>query len=178
MKKITLIMGTNATGKSSLAREIISFAGGCAGVIDDVTYCNDGKTALIGDYSQGKKIEGVDSFGETKFLADKIKGIERPYIVFEGLKCGTFGLSIQKALFSGESSLVIFLYASSKTINERLQKRSGRGINSVAVLKQQKANLSAAIKYKEIGVPVMSFNTDNFTTQEIFEQVKKKLYEL
>ena len=177
MKRVVLIMGTNAVGKSTLARSIISYAGGVSDVVDSVTYCNDGETALIGDYSKGKKIEGVDSFGETKFLSEKIKGVERQYVIFEGMMCGTFGLSIQKALFSGDSPLVIFLYASAEKINKRLQERSGTGINSIAVLKQQRANLSAAVKYKQIGVPVVSINTDNYTKEEVFEQVKVKLYE-
>lgn len=176
MKKTVLIIGTNAVGKTSLARELIKKAGGISEIVNRVTYCNDGKTALIGDYSKHKKIEGVDSFGETRFLSDLIKSVDREVVVFEGLKCGTFGLSIQQALFQGTEQLLVFLYASPNTINKRLIERSGSGIKSLAVLKQQKANLNAAIKYKEIGVNVVSFNTDNTSVNEIADEILSKIY--
>lgn len=176
MKKIIAIIGTNAVGKTTLARNIISYAGGVQEIVNGVTYCADGKTAVVGNYIEGKKFAGVDEFGETKFLSEKLKTIEREYIVFEGVKCGTFGLSIQNALFSGTDSLIVFLYASAKTINERLLKRSAKGINSIGVLAQQKTNLNAAIKYKEIGVNVVSINTDELLPEQIFEQVRNKIY--
>ena len=176
MKKIVAIIGTNAVGKTTLARNIIAHAGGVQEIIDDVTYCMDGKTAIVGNYTEEKKTAGVDEFRETKFLAEKLKTIERDIIVFEGLKCGTFGMSIQNALFSGTDSLIVFLYASAKIINERLINRSQKGINSVNVLTQQKANLNAAIKYKELGVPVISINTDKFSPEQIFEKVNSSIY--
>lgn len=176
MKKIVAIIGTNAVGKTTLARSIIEYAGGISYIKDDVTYCCDNKTSVIGNYLEGKKIAGVDEFGETKFLSNKIKSVDSEIVVFEGLKCGTFGLSIQSALFSGTDSFIIFLYASAKVIQERLLKRSNKGIQSASVLIQQKNNLRAAIKYKEIGVKVVSINTDELTPEQIFNEVKSKIY--
>ena len=173
-----MIIGTNATGKSSLARELINRSGGIAFVANKTTYCNDGRTSVIGDYSKHKNIEGVDAFGETKCLSTLVQQSEREIVVFEGLKCGTFGLSIQKALFqNGGGQIVVFLYASAQTINKRLLERTGFGIRSKAVLAQQKANLRAAIKYKEIGVKVVSFDTDIFSTSEIADEVEKLINE-
>lgn len=178
MKKCILIIGTNAVGKSTLARNIIRLSGGISQVEERVTYCNDGKTAVIGDYSKGKKIEGVDAFAETKCVKGIIEATDRENVVFEGLKCGTFGLSIQGALFASNKQLVVFLYASAKTINERLLKRSSTGIKSKQVLLSQKNNLNSALKYKEIGVPVICFDTEKFTEEEIAEKVMNKINEL
>ena len=173
-----MIIGTNAVGKSSLARELINRAGGIAYVANRTTYCNDNKTAVLGDYSKHKNIEGVDAFGETKCLSELIKQTGREIVVFEGLKCGTFGLSINKALVDNSGGqIIIFLYASAKTINERLKERSGTGIKTKAVLTQQKCNLRAALKYKEIGVKVVSFNTDEISTKEIADNVEQLISE-
>lgn len=171
-------MGTNAVGKSTLARAIINASGGIECVSNNATYCKNKKTVVIGDYSKGKKIEGVDSFGETKCVAPLIKQIKAEVIVFEGLKCGTFGASIQDALFATNDQLIIFLYAPAKVINQRLIERSGTGIKSVQVLKQQKANLNAALKYKEIGVPVLSYDTSKITTEKVLEEIKNKIKNL
>lgn len=179
MGKISvLIIGTNAVGKSTLARALINEAGGISEVRDRCSYCNDGKTVVIGDYSQGKKIEGVDAFGETKCVAQIIKEAQGEIVIFEGLKCGTFGASIQDALFSTERQLIVFLYAKAEVIHQRLKERSGVGINSEQVLRQQKANLNAAVKYKEIGVPVLYYDTGAHDTEEILKEVKQKITKL
>lgn len=177
-KVSVLIMGTNAVGKSTLARSLINEAGGISEVRGRCSYCNDGKTVVVGDYSKGKKIEGVDAFGETKCVAQMIKDAQGEIVIFEGLKCGTFGASIQDALFSAERQLIVFLYAKAEIIHQRLKERSGVGINSEQVLRQQKANLNAAIKYKEIGVPVLYYDTGVHCTDEIQKEVRKKIKEL
>lgn len=173
-----LIIGTNAVGKSTLARNLINLAGGVRTVVNNVTYCNDGESAFIGDYMNTKNIVGVDSLKETKVLCEMISGIECKNIYFEGLKCGTFGTSIQTALFQAKKQLVVFLFASASTIHERLIRRSGKGLKTSSVMKQQRANLSAAKKYKDIGVPVLFFNTDNIKPDEISKEVYKKINSL
>lgn len=178
MKTAVLIIGTNAVGKSTIARGLLNKAGGSEKVDNDITFCADGRTAIIGDYSKGKKIEGVDSFGVTKIVAEKVKAAEREIVIFEGLKCGTFGESIQNALFAADNQIVVFLYASANCINERLLKRSGTGIKTVQVLKQQRANLNAAAKYKEIGIPVLYYNTELAAPEEICENIQNKIKEV
>ena len=168
-------MGTNCVGKSTVLRQLIKEAGGISYVEDRVSYCSDGRTAAIGDYSKGKKIEGVDSFGETKIVSDIIKRTERDIVLFEGLKCGTFGESIQNALFQADNNLVVFLYATAECINDRLIKRSGKGIQTVQVLRQQRSNFNAALKYKEIGLPVLSFNSGETSTEDITKRITNKI---
>ena len=82
-------------------------------------------------------------------------------------------------MFKAPRQLIILLYAPAQVINERLLERSGTGIKSQGVLKQQLSNFSAAKKYKKVGVHTFSIDTSKYNAEEIAQLVKEKIeYEL
>ena len=62
MKTCVFISGTNCTGKSSLARELIAQCGGIDHTDEWNTYCGDGVTCFGGKYSMERKYGGIDGF--------------------------------------------------------------------------------------------------------------------
>lgn len=57
MNKVAcFIIGTNAVGKSTLARQLIETFGGVERVTDKITYCKDGETCFLGKYFHGGKL--------------------------------------------------------------------------------------------------------------------------
>ena len=180
MNKVAcFIIGTNAVGKSTLARQLIETFGGVERVTDKITYCKDGKTCFLGKYFHGGKFEGVDTYPTTNGLYKHVQTAlsERKVVFAEGFYLKSFGLNLQQAIFQAEKQLVVFLYAPTKVLNERLLKRSGNGITEF-VCKSQKGAASAARKWKSVGVPVVSFDTSVYDTAHIKEKVIAKINKL
>lgn len=108
MATIVMITGTNATGKTTLAKALIKRFGGIAETRKDITLCNDRRVVFLGRYADSIKYGGVDMLNETKCLEtitqDAIsKGAE--YIFAEGVYLKTFGLNIQRFLFCAKKTI-------------------------------------------------------------------------
>lgn len=136
MKTCILITGTNCSGKTTLAKTIIEKHGGTGCYENKVTYTKDGKVAFAGEYNG--KYGGVDGLNSVKILESlAVEAFKKVDIFFaEGLKLHSFGLSLQKALFTAQHHIVVFLYAPVKELDERLKKRSGTHITE-AIAKDQ-----------------------------------------
>mgnify|MGYP002509566029 CR=1 FL=1 len=181
MTTCVFITGTNAVGKSSVARAIIERCGGIAKVEDQVTYCADGKTTLAGSYLC--KYGGVDRVTNTKgsSCTSELQNVverglaQRDIIFCEGSFMGTFGMNLTNAMFKANKHLVINLYADARTLYDRLNNRSkgknGNGRDFALILKKQKLSAVSAVKWHEIGVKVLQINTAEYSPEQIVDTI-------
>lgn len=164
-----MITGTNASGKTSLAKELIRHFGGVAELRKDRTICADRRAVFLGRYVDGSEYGGVDGLNETRCLAGIaqdaiVNGAE--YVFCEGSYLNSFGLNLQRLLFTARKQLVICLYATLPEIDRRLQQRSNKRICQT-VAKKQELSLSSARKWHDIGVPTQAFNSKDTSTEDI-----------
>ena len=183
MKTVVFITGTNAVGKSTLARSIIERFGGIYEERDCTTFCKDKRYGLAGRYKD-KRYGGVDRITNdkgsscTSRLAEVVsEGLKTADVMFcEGSFMDTFGLNLTNALFLGDKALVVSLYAPPAVIYERLNKRSN-GMNGTGkrnwprIFRKQKQALIAAQKYEQIGCKVLQFDTSVFSTEQIRDEI-------
>lgn len=180
MKTCVFITGTNAVGKSTLARAIIARYGGVERIVNDVTYCAEGGVCLAGKYQEGAHHGGVDGF-ETKRLASVVEeGLRHADVIFcEGSFMNTFGLNLTNAMFKAERHLLVSLWADAKTLNDRLIGRSGiTDRNYDLIYSKQKQAMIAARKWQSIGVKVLQFNTAEVSINEQVSAILKAIGKL
>lgn len=184
MKTCVFITGTNAVGKSSIARGVIDRCGGVNRVVDMVTYCNDGVTALAGPYTC--KYGGVDRITNekgsscTSKLAEVVeRGLQTADIIFcEGSFMNTFGLHLTNAMFKAQRYMVVNLYADALTLLSRLQGRSNgkNGKRDMGkIINKQKQSMIAAQKWHNIGVKVLQIDTSIYSADEIISMIYGEL---
>ena len=178
MKTVVFITGTNGTGKSIFARELMKRYGGFAGMDGKATVCVDGRVTFAGKYS-GVKNGGVDGLNQTACLVGMARELFKMHDVFicEGSYMNTFGINLTNAIFAGDRQLVVFLYAPLPVLHERLIERSGSGMKKTIAEKQNTA-ARCAKKWASIGVPVLPFDTAVDKTERIADAVCKKIGEL
>ena len=169
MKWCIFFVGTNCVGKTTLAKEIIRQHGGMY-TEGKITYTTDGVIGLCGKY--GGKYGGVDLLKQVKILPSLVEqALKRVDIVIcEGVKLHSFGLSLQRAIFTAQKQLIVFLYAPAKVIDERLQQRTGSRANA-AILKDQRSCLNAIRKWSSIGVKTISFDTSKKSIEQIIGKI-------
>jgi broad-specificity NMP kinase len=173
MKTCVFITGTNAVGKTTLAKALIEQYGGIKEASKELTLCNDARVCFAGKYAVDKTFGGVDGFNQTKCLEGVVReGLTKADVIFcEGMYLHTFGLNLTNAMFSAEKHLIVFLYAPVSVINERLLSRAGKGIKNDAVWKKQQNCATAAKKWQSIGVPVYAFDTSKTSIDEIIKRI-------
>lgn len=178
MKTCIMITGTNASGKTTLAKSLIERFGGIKSANRTKTICNNGNVALVGKYSYDSNYGGVDSLNCTNSLASIIQEcfLQNDTVIFEGSYLNSFGINLTNALFKAPRQLIVFLYAPVKILDERLGSRSGKKINKEIIDKQNCA-LRSANKFASIGVPVWCFDTSVTSSEEIENKIAKWLDE-
>ena len=176
MKTCVFIIGTNGVGKSSVARAIMQAHGGLKKVGYQLSICGDNKVCFAGRYVDGSAYGGVDSIRGTAGLEDVVlMGLtEHEYIICEGSYMDTFGINLQRAIFSAPRQLVVLLYAPYDIINARLKERS-KSTAIKGAIKRQKRCISATKKWAEIGVPIMCIDTSENAPSEIAYMIEQKL---
>lgn len=182
MKACVFIIGTNGTGKSTLAKEIISLCGGIdeESSTKEITYCTNGKVSFAGSYL--KKFCGLDSLGQTKILASLCEEALNNCDVFisEGCRMNTLGQSMTNAMFKADCFLVVSLFTDMLTIYNRLNERTGtakkRDYKQIQALQRQ--SMKVAKKWQSIGVKVLQFNSAEHTPKEEAEKVLSELANL
>ena len=179
MKTVVFITGTNAVGKSTLAKVLQARFGGIAAADKWLTVCKDSRVCFAGKYGDGK-FGGVDGFNQTKCLESVVRlGLStHDLIICEGMYLHTFGLNLTNAIFVGERQLVVFLYAPVSEIDRRLKERAGKGLTNEAVWRKQINCATAARKWASIGVPVLFFDTSKTTPERIADLILKHIPEL
>ena len=179
MKTCVFITGTNAVGKSSLAKELIERFGGIKSSSKTLTVCNNERVCLAGHYENGRKYGGVDGFNQTKCLESVVReGLSSHDIILcEGMYLHTFGINLTNAAFVADKQLIVFLYCPVQEIHRRLLERSGKGLTKDAVKTQLQCS-KAAKKWASIGVPVLSIDTSQIGTDAAAQMVINKIDEL
>ncbi len=179
-KVCVFITGTNAVGKSTLAKELIRQYGGISHSDKTLTLCGDGRVCFAGRYDLNRQYGGVDGFNQTKCLESVVRqGLRRSdVIICEGMYLHTFGMNLTNAAFVADRQLLIFLYTPVKEIHRRLLERSGKGLSNEAVWRKQLNCATAARKWASIGVPVLSFDTSQVPVSDISQNVMAKIDEL
>ena len=177
MKTCVFIIGTNASGKTSAAREIMAKYGGVDEVRRTLTICNGRKTAFAGPYKEGSNYGGIDVLNETKSLEGIVRnafgeGIDT--VICEGSYLDTFGMNLTNAIFASDRQLVVFLHAPLEVIAKRIRERSGNEITR-KVADKNKRIARAAKKWQEIGVPVLVIDTSRMTPAEIADSIINKI---
>ena len=182
MKIVVFITGTNAVGKSTLARSLINRFGGICEERACTTYCKDKRYGLAGRYKD-QRYGGVDRITNdkgsscTSRLAEVVKeGLQTADVIFcEGSYMNSFGLNLTNALFLGDKAIVVSLYAPPAVLYERLNKRSNGMKGTVkrnwpTIFRKQKQAMIAAQKYEKIGCKVLQFDTSVFSTEQIRDE--------
>lgn len=187
MKTCIFITGTNAVGKSTVAKILINRYGGIRCVNKQVTYCNDNTLSLAGDYLNSR-YGGVDRVKNSKGSSCTS---ELPTVVEEALRhsevcvcegsfMNTFGLNLSNALFKAEHQIVISLFAPPMVIYNRIKKRScGKNKDGVRdwdkIMKKQVQALRAAQKWHSIGVKVIQVDTSKTTPESIADIIQQEI---
>lgn len=179
MKTCVFITGTNAVGKSTLAKALINHYGGIKTADKRLTVCNNERVCFAGKYGDGK-YGGVDGFNQTKCLESVVReGLSaHELIICEGMYIHSFGMNLTNAAFVANKQLIVFLYCPVTEIHRRLLARSGKGMTNEAVWKKQIGAATSAKKWASIGVPVLSIDTSIHNTEAALEMVTKKIQEL
>ena len=177
MKTCVFITGTNAVGKTTLAKKLIQNFGGIREAAKELTFCNNGLVCFAGKYSNEKNFGGVDGFNQTKCLKEVVeKGLSAcEVIVCEGVYLHTFGMNLTNAMFAAEKHLLVFLHAPVSIIHQRLIDRAGYGILNDYVWKKQQNCCTAANKWQSIGVPVLAIDTNRCNIEEEAELIIQKI---
>lgn len=186
MKTCVFITGTNAVGKSSLAKALIARYGGIKSASKTLTVCRNERVCLAGHYENGSKYGGVDTIKNDKgsSCTSLLEGVVREglsshdIILCEGMYLHTFGINLTNAAFVADKQLLVFLYCPVQEIHRRLLERSGKGLTNDAVWKKQLNCATAAKKWASIGVPVLSIDTSQIGTDAAAQMVINKIDEL
>ena len=179
MKTCVFITGTNAVGKSSLAKALIARYGGIKSASKTLTVCNNERVCLAGHYENGRKYGGVDGFNQTKCLESVVReGLSSHDIILcEGMYLHTFGINLTNVAFVADKQLLVFLYCPVQEIHRRLLERSCKVLTKY-VVKTQLLCATAAKKWASIGVPVLSIDTSQIGTDAAAQMVINKIDEL
>lgn len=178
MKTCVYIIGTNGSGKSSVARELMRHFGGIAESTRELTTCNDRRVCFAGRYAMDSAFGGVDSLNNTRELrgivADALK--DHDVIFCEGSYLDSFGVNTTTAIFQAQRSLVVLLVCSPLELGRRLADRAKRkdGQNKAVkttILNKQRRCINVAKKFQQAYCPVMSFCTDDITPEEISAKI-------
>ncbi|GHT33959.1 hypothetical protein FACS189434_09300 [Bacteroidia bacterium] len=164
---VIYISGCSCTGKTTLARLIIERSGGITDFRDGFT-ATKSNIVLAGRY-QGIKYGGYDDMG--KF---KKPPFDHKTFIYEGTRIGRVNSEIGDFIIENNGVLV-FMYAPLKTIAERLKARSNTKVTP-NIIKDFKAAYSAAKKFKEIGLRVITLNASELTTEQCYNQIKQYLH--
>ena len=179
MKTCVFIIGTNCSGKSTLARGLMAKFGGIVSSGNTLTRCGDNRCSFAGKYTKDTMYGGVDRLNSTARLAPIVReALETSEaVVCEGSYLDTFGMNLTNAIFEAKAQLVVFLFASGEELQRRLKQRSG-GVVKETIAKKQERCLRCARKWKSVGVPVMVVDTNALNAEQVTEQVYEKIIEL
>lgn len=180
MKVNVFIIGANATGKTTLAKNLIKRFGGITESGKPISLVADSRVAFVGLYEDDRKICGVDTLEGSKALAGGVQAAHskgRDIVVAEGMLMHTFGLNLTNAMFLAEKHLVVFLWCPVAEIINRLKIRT---VNARwgQLSTHYKPIARTACRWQSIGVPVMTFNSAETSADDIADSVYAKIEEL
>ena len=174
------LIGANATGKTTLAKNLVKRFGGITKPGKEVTLVADPRVALVGLYEDDRKICGVDTMGGSKALMGGVNSahaLGREIVIAEGMLMHTFGLNLTNAMFLAEKYLVVFLWCPVSEIVRRLKART-ENARWGQLSTHYKPIARTACRWQKIGVPVLTFNSAEVSSEEIADKVYAKIEEL
>lgn len=177
MKTCVFLIGTNCSGKTSLAKALITRLGGAKHATKWLTEVGDSRYCFAGKYSEESRYGGVDGWNETKPLRGVVEHALTTHevILCEGVKLHNNGANLSNALYAAEQRLVCLLYAPAQVLNERLKSRSGSQV-SLAILKDQQACARSLQKWQKMGgINVMHLDTSTMTIDECADTLLAKI---
>lgn len=175
-KTCVFLIGTNCSGKTTCAKELIRLCGGMTGQNKWLTQVADGRFCFAGKYGDGR-YGGVDSWNETKPLRAVVERALTAHdvIVCEGVKLHNNGGNLSTALFSAERRIVVFLYAPAKVLDARLRARSGSSV-TLAILKDQQACARSLKRWAGMGgVKTLAFDTSVVNAAECASRILSEI---
>ena len=178
MKTCVFIIGTNGSGKSSVARCLQRRFGGIAGATHEFTMCNDSRVCFAGKYAADGSYGGVDSLNNTRLLRGIVaEALKTHDVIFcEGSFLDTFGINTTTAIMQAERQLIVLLVASPSVLSKRLAKRSKdkekqNKVVKTTILNKQRRCINVARKYQQAYCPVMAFLTDKVPPEDIADKI-------
>lgn len=126
-KTCVFIIGTNASGKSTVARKLIESFGGIESYSNGISSTRDG-VAFAGRYDV--KYGGVDNLNGTTILRDIVKKAleSTDCIICEGMRLKCWGPNLTHAMFNADRQIVIFLYAPLEEIQKKARRTVERNV--------------------------------------------------
>lgn len=177
-KTCVFIIGTNGSGKSSVARCLQRKFGGIAGTSELLTLCNDPRVCFAGKYAPDGSYGGVDSLNNTRSLRGIVaEALKTHDVIFcEGSYLDTFGVNTTTAIMQAERQLIVLLVASPAILGKRLAERSKRKekqnkVVKTTILNKQRRCINVACKYQQAYCPVMAFPTDKVPSENIADKI-------
>lgn len=172
-KTCVFIIGTNASGKSTVARKLIERFGGIDSYTDGISSTPAG-VAFAGRYDV--KYGGVDNLNGTTILRDIVKKALKSTdcIICEGMRLKCWGPNLTHAMFNADRQIVIFLYAPLEEIRKRLAERSN-GTLSKDIIRGQRESAHSAKKWQAAGCDVVAIDTTKQTADQIADFIINKI---
>lgn len=180
MKTCVFLIGTNCSGKTSLAKTVINRLGGARYSSKWLTEVGDGRFCFAGKYSEESRYGGVDGWNETKPLRSVVEQALTTHevIICEGVKLHNNGANLSTALYAAEQRLVCLLYAPAQVLNDRLKARSGAKVTE-AILKDQQACARSLKKWQNMGgINVMHLDTSTNTLDECADALLARIKQI
>lgn len=178
MNVCVIIMGTNASGKTSTARELIKRFGGIKSSSRSVTICNDESVCFAGKYEDGGKYGGVDALKTSELESVVIDGLKSSNIIFcEGSYLNSIGINLTNAAFAADRQLIVLLVSPIQCLNQRLSERSGGKLKKT-IIRRQHCAINAAMKWQQIGVPVVVIDTSKHSVEEVADIILNELLKI
>lgn len=172
-KTCVFIIGTNASGKSTVARKLIESFGGIESYSNGISSTKDG-VAFAGRYDV--KYGGVDNLNGTTILRDIVKKAleSTDCIICEGMRLKCWGPNLTHAMFNADRQIVIFLYAPLEEIQKRLAERSNGTLNK-DIIRGQRESAHSAKKWQTAGCDVVAIDTTKQTADQIADFIINKI---
>lgn len=123
-KRCVFIIGTNCSGKTTVAKKMIEKLGGASDFRDNVTYTASG-VAFAGKYDV--KFGGVDYINSTSVLPQLVHKAFQivDTIVCEGVRLKTYGGNLTTSMYLADRRYIFYLHASLQELEKRVKARTG-----------------------------------------------------
>lgn len=176
MKSCVFLIGTNGSGKTSIAKQLIQLMGGVTQSNKWITRVQNKSYCFAGKYNDTSKYGGVDGWGAVRPLPGVVEEALKDHdcIICEGVKLHSNGPYLCNALFKAERQMVFLLYAPPQVLHDRLIKRSGNGVTK-EILKDQQACARSLSKWALYGVLTQCIDTSKHSVEECAKIILNKI---
>lgn len=173
-KTCVFIIGTNCSGKTTVAKRMIEKLGGQKGFRDKITYTAGG-VAFAGKYDV--KFGGVDYLNSTSVLPGLVARAFESVgtIVCEGVRLKSYGDNMTKSMYLADRRYVFYLHASLRELEKRLKARTGNESAKLSIhtKKQILECYSSMRKWNANGCHTAVVDTEKMNADDIASLILK-----